>query len=661
MPDIVKDLNPTFLSEAQMERLRIAQACSQKIIDDLAPVYIHETMDLYTAPRGILIPNGQVHVGKALQEIQGMYCTTQSQNLVLSHVKNMCVTSLADLEPPSDLIPVKNGAVSVLTGELVPYKKGMNFHGQFNIVYDPSARAPNFFKFLNHIQRDQIRRQRILNSFARCFDRTPMKRQAELYIGEPDTGKTTLLRVLRYMLGQSQVASETLQSLTSGDDRWAIGNLFHKAANINAELRNILITELGKFKTLTGGDPVTAEFKGKPKFEFIPYVKFFFACNYPPKIEDDELKEDLAFFERFFITYFDVQIPPEDRDESLVMEDRPEESLLVNQREISGLFNVCLGILHDIRSAKNFRYLFNGVETREIWFHEYAPNKKVDDFLAAFTVQKADGSIQVSEFEHRINEWLRKKNKEQLTSQQINPRMEEKFGKQGHGTKKRLWRGVAWKDQDNESLFGVGKGNADQTDQTDNRLHPFIYVQSEKLIKEVSKYPSDPSSHNHTETVSYPSEGLVHNDDVSAGHGLNGTWVQIAGGYFVKCDSCKAFLTPSKESLTEHLQNGCAGYCPDCKESFGPKNGPVHQKEKHGRESPRNIFSENLSSISLDEIALKLFRQLCQSSKEVKGKIFTHFLSSTGRFSDEEADEKLAEMWHSGVITEVSAGVYIKA
>ena len=463
MPKIGEDFHGLFLSAAQQKRLEIAHQNAEQIIKDLSPVYVHETMELYTAPQGILVPNGQVTIGKALEEIEGMFCTVANQNLVLNHIKNKTVTPLADLEPPSDLIPVKNGAVSISTGELLPYRKGMNFHNQFPIVYDPNARARNFMRFLNNTQRDELRRQHILEAFARCFDRTPMKRQAELFIGEPDTGKTTLLKVLRCMFGQKNVASETLQSLTNGEDRWAIGNLLHKPVNICADLQTIEITELGRFKTLTGGDPVTAEFKGRPKFEFMPYTKFFFACNSTPKIDDDDLEEDIAFFERFRITYFDHQVPAEERDESLVLEDRPEESKLINQQEISGLFNLCLRILQEMRRTSDFRYNFNGYETKAIWFHELSQNKKVDDFVATFTIAKEDGKIPVVEFKERLNVWLLRRQQEMLSANTINVRMQQKYGDQVniHG-KGRCWRRLAWRDESNASLLlpGVTQQNS---------------------------------------------------------------------------------------------------------------------------------------------------------------------------------------------------------
>ncbi len=440
-----------FVSAAQKARLEIAHKNAEKIIQNLAPVFVHETLELYTAATGILVPNGHVMIGKALEELEGAYCTVQAQNLVLNHVKNKCVVTLAELEPPSDLIPVANGAVSVSTGSLVPYEKGMNFHNQFPIVYDPKARAPNFAKFLNEIQHDPLSRERIMNSFARCFDRTPMKRQADLFIGEHDTGKTTLLKVLRCMLGPKNTASETLQALTNGEDRWSMGNLYNKAVNICAELQSIEIKELGRFKALVGGDPVTAEFKGKPKFEFMPYTKFFFACNVPPKISDKELKEDIAFFERFRITFFHNQFQEEEKDESLVIEDRPEESKLVNQQEISGIFNRCLNILRDMRREQDFRYHFNGEETKAIWFSELNQNKKVETFLSLYTVPKEDGSIQVSDFKQRINVWLLKRRQEMLADNAINEVMQEKFGPQHHG-KRRSWKGLEWRDSANKGL-----------------------------------------------------------------------------------------------------------------------------------------------------------------------------------------------------------------
>ena len=484
MPEIVPAISRTYLSKKERIKLEVAQKNAERIISDLSPIFVHETEELFTSHTGVLVPNGHVLVGKALEEIEGMYCTISSQNLVLHHIKNKCVTKLRELEPPSDLIPVENGVVSVSTGELLPYKKGMNFHTQFPIIYNPEAKAREFFKFLNSIQHDQFRRQKILNSFARCLDRTPMKREAELFIGEHDTGKSTLLKVLRFMLGAKNCSSETLQNLTDGKDRWAMGNLLDKSANICADLQTVEIREVGKWKTISGGDPVTAEFKGKPKFEFLPYTKFFFACNKPPKITDKDLKEDLAFYERFDIIYFEEQLKPEEFDETLVMEDKPESSRLINVEEISGLFNHCLRILRGMRAASSFGYFFNALETKEIWFHESSQNRKVDDFVALKTVPKTEGSILVSEFKQCLNQWCLSHHQNPVSDLDINSRMKEKFGDQGHA-KRRIWRGLEWRDQANQSL---------------SLLDGQSYISFQKNISTknnggvVPKSPSDPSN-----------------------------------------------------------------------------------------------------------------------------------------------------------------------
>jgi Family of unknown function (DUF5906) len=161
------------------------------------------------------------------------------------------------------------------------------------------------------------------------------------------------------MLGQKNTSHETLQSLSSSDDRWSSAQLFGKSANICGDLETIELAEAEKFKNLTGGEPIPAQFKNKQKFEYAPYAKLFFSCNHPPVIKDSALKEDLAFFERFNITYFRRRFESDEMDQSLVLEDRPEDSKLINSQEISGIFNVLLGILQRMRTDFTFGYEFN--------------------------------------------------------------------------------------------------------------------------------------------------------------------------------------------------------------------------------------------------------------------------------------------------------------
>lgn len=470
-----KEIERAYVSDKEENRLSIAHDNAQKIISDLSPLFVRENEEFYTCPKGLLEVNGHLAVGEALQRIEGKYCTPHAQTLVLNYIKNLCLVSIAELEPGTDLIPVKNGIVHISTGEITPYEKGMTFAVQHPIVYDPKARCYNFLQFLKEIIPDPLKRRHILESFARCFDRKPSKMQAEVWVGERDTGKTTLLRVLGFMLGMVAICSETLQNLTDPEDRWATSGLYQKNANLCDELPSLELVDVDTFKRLTGGGIIRAEFKGKQKFDFQSYAKLFFTCNNLPKITSERLKDDLAFFERFFITYFERQFSPEEFDDTLVMEDRPEESKLINQREISGLFNICLGILREMRQSpetivldtkglfgvstgclrrpierKEPNYAFNGEEIHAIWFHQL--HHKVDDFVALYTVKKEDGYIVVSDFKERVNHWLRKKRREAILSdREINVRMEEKFGPQVHGGKRR-WKGLVWRDEANSTL-----------------------------------------------------------------------------------------------------------------------------------------------------------------------------------------------------------------
>lgn len=441
-------VNRSYVSKKERTKLEIAQKNAENIIKSLSPVYVRDTLQLFTAPDGKLIPNGEVAVAEKLEELEGMYTTVSSQRLVLNHVMNLCVTTLSQLEPSPDLIPVKNGVVSVSTGEMFPYRKGMTFYNEFPVTYNPKVGWPR--KILAEIkaaQPDTEIQYRILRSWALCFDRTPMKRQADLWIGENDTRKSTLLNVLAALLGKDSTSNQTLEALTATDTeaQRSRAQLIGKAANIFADLQEIQIKQIGMLKALLGGDVVPARLMYQSPVEVALYTKLFFGCNKPPQIEDESIWHDSAFLERFRITFFENRIERIDIIENYLPR-------LTTQEELSGLFNMLLGILRSVRAYDDYGYDFNPNETKELWNLSLRRHNKITIFNNQKCKIQEGLSIPVQEYASNLRAWCQMMEYVVPTVSEINREMERICGAQTHNHKARIWKGVGWKDLQQEGL-----------------------------------------------------------------------------------------------------------------------------------------------------------------------------------------------------------------
>jgi len=136
--------------------------------------------------------------------------------------------------------------------------------------------------------------------------------------GMGDTGKSTYIRYLRRALGSENTSAVSLHDLVDPNKRFAASQIYRKLANFYADLPKEAITDVGKFKVLTGEDPITIEFKFKQPFTWLPYAKHIFSANEPPPVSN----ADDAFWNRWIVIEFIGAFPQKIRDfeESLVDE-----------------------------------------------------------------------------------------------------------------------------------------------------------------------------------------------------------------------------------------------------------------------------------------------------------------------------------------------------
>jgi len=136
--------------------------------------------------------------------------------------------------------------------------------------------------------------------------------KAFLLVGEGNNGKTTLLRLIKKILGEHNVSSVNLRNLDPRVNRFAAAELYGKLANISAEPVNEQIGRGGfdpsLFKQLTGEDLITIERKFKDPFQAVNYAKLIFSANRLPEVAEDTY----AFWRRWIVIEFPNEFPPDD-------------------------------------------------------------------------------------------------------------------------------------------------------------------------------------------------------------------------------------------------------------------------------------------------------------------------------------------------------------
>ena len=185
-------------------------------------------------------------------------------------------------------IAFQNGVLDIQTMDFDPdgvYKLVM-----VNMIpwrYNPKAPAvPLVDQFLNDIAcGDAGIIEALLETLGACLYDCPTIGQATFLLGPGGNGKSSFQRVGTIMLGEENVMSRTLSSL-SGE--FVKQELYGKKALIGDEIGDDYISgaDSANFKSLIGGGRITANVKFEKPITFDPFATFIFACNTMPRFSD---------------------------------------------------------------------------------------------------------------------------------------------------------------------------------------------------------------------------------------------------------------------------------------------------------------------------------------------------------------------------------------
>ena len=230
--------------------------------------------------------------------------------------------TLESFDNDENYLNVLNGVVNLSSGELLPHDPQYNFLGVIKANYLPEGceEPIHFIKMIERAFDTEADRRLFLETFAYLISGIYSAKKAIVYVGESNTGKSVILRLLISLIGEEFVSNVPLEKLS---DRFAIHTIYGKKLNICGEHeKGQIIMKTSVFKGLVGRDRLDAEPKGRDHYAFIPKTKCLFACNDLPEF-NPRLLED-ALLNRFIFVEFKNPIPEDKRiknfDEILLQE-----------------------------------------------------------------------------------------------------------------------------------------------------------------------------------------------------------------------------------------------------------------------------------------------------------------------------------------------------
>jgi len=180
---------------------------------------------------------------------------------------------------------VENGMYSIDEDKLFPHLKDFYATYMFPVVYDPDnvPICERWLKFLDEtIQTPEVIAQ-VQEFFGYCLTPSTAFEKCLLCLGPGADGKSTLLKILREMVGAMNCAAVNIEDL---DDQFQRSSLYGKLLNISTEVGSKAM-ESKIFKAIVSGDAVQAAYKHENSFEFVPTCKMAFAANRFPRVLDN--------------------------------------------------------------------------------------------------------------------------------------------------------------------------------------------------------------------------------------------------------------------------------------------------------------------------------------------------------------------------------------
>ncbi len=371
----------------------VIKQIKEQIIDDLGRILAEKTMELkFYKKRGLVFAaNGQ------FWQYNGKFWSVASRQFIAKKItevldnmrkkidinvrENALVTEAASIierlaavdkdvlrlrERPHPVINCTNGELWIRkdgTSKLLPHKPGSYLLQLLNVEYSPGAICPLFDKSILSTFNNFDDAEDIVRHFEEYMGYVlhPDKRPAKFWLfkGPGGDGKTTLMRILSGLLGDS-VLPESIDAFKKGNgaDNHAFADLPGILLIYDDDMSKNSMLPDGPLKKLSEDGELTANPKGYPKFKFVKACTTTMLSNGYPKTKD----LTRGFRRRAMVIPFDRAF-----HEKGAIQDLADQII---KKELAGVLNRALEGLERLRERGDFLEPESCRIAREVWMSE---------------------------------------------------------------------------------------------------------------------------------------------------------------------------------------------------------------------------------------------------------------------------------------------------
>ncbi len=213
-------------------------------------------------------------------------------NLILRYIKAKSEVAV-DVLNNDPYLNLKNGLFDIKTCVFTPHRSDVLSTIRLNVAYDPQADCPLWKESVKRIVQNQDNIELIQEFFGLCMTQETYDK-ALFITGEGSNGKSTLLDVLKGILGNDNTCEVQLEQLEKSH---YVAQLHNKLLNISTEIgaKGTVCDDI--FKKVVAHDYIMGDHKFGHPFSFRPACKLIFAANSMPRTND----KSKAFYRRMLI------------------------------------------------------------------------------------------------------------------------------------------------------------------------------------------------------------------------------------------------------------------------------------------------------------------------------------------------------------------------
>ena len=207
-------------------------------------------------------------------------------------------------------------------------------------AYEPTAKSPRWTAFLDWMFKGSIELVQLVQEwFGYCLVIDSSLQKFVIAEGEGSNGKSVLLDMLRFVVGQENCSSVALEDFTGKFD---LSMTVGKLVNVVAEVGDVARLPEGKLKAFVAGDLMTFDRKHRQPLQVNPTARLVFATNKLPKFGD----RSEGMWRRLIVLPCDAVVAPEQQDTELA------KKLC---EELPGILNWALNGLARLRKRGRFQ------------------------------------------------------------------------------------------------------------------------------------------------------------------------------------------------------------------------------------------------------------------------------------------------------------------